>query len=73
MDWKLWGTAIVTTLLAVTIFVHQTSYGQELMRFSELFQLTANAATVLGIPIAILVYLDEMKKERKEREYGTFI
>lgn len=72
MNWKLWGTAIVTTLLAVTIFVHQTSYGQGLMRFSELFQLTANAATVLGIPIAILVYLDEMKKERKEREYATF-
>ena len=72
MNWKLWGTAIITVLLAGMFFVHQTNYGGGLLRFSELFQLAANTVTVLGIPIAILVYLDEMKKDRKEREYGTF-
>jgi len=71
MNWKLWGTRIIAVLLAGTFLVYQINY-KELLQYQDIIQLTANAVTVLGIPVAIFVYLDEMKSERREREYGTF-
>jgi hypothetical protein len=42
------------------------------MSFQDLLQILTNIATILGIPIAIIVFLNEKAKERKEREYGTY-
>jgi hypothetical protein len=47
-------------------------YEVKLMEIADAFKLLANAATILGVPIAIVVYLNEKRKERREREYGTF-
>lgn len=72
MNWKLWGTRVIAVLLVGTFLIYQVHYGEELLRYAKLFEFAASVVTVLGIPFAIFVYLDEMKKERHEREYGTF-
>jgi len=35
-------------------------------------EVLTNWITILGVPIAIYLYWQEKKKERKEREYGTY-
>ena len=34
--------------------------------------IAAHISTVLGIPLAILLFLNEKRKERHDREYGTY-
>jgi hypothetical protein len=43
-----------------------------MMSLVELFTLLANTATILGVPIAILLYLHEKRRERREREDATY-
>lgn len=38
----------------------------------EALQMLSHAATTLGVPIAIVLFLNEKRKERREREYGTY-
>jgi hypothetical protein len=38
----------------------------------EILQLLADFATFLGFPILIIVFINEKRKERREREYGTY-
>ncbi|MBK8987361.1 MAG: hypothetical protein IPM39_15005 [Chloroflexi bacterium] len=38
----------------------------------EVLEMLAYIATVLGIPIAILLFVNEKRKERRDREYGTY-
>lgn len=35
-------------------------------------QILANIATMVGVPIAIVIFVFEKRKERREREYGTY-
>lgn len=42
------------------------------MHFSLLSDLLANLATFLGIPLAIILFMNEKQKERHEREYETY-
>lgn len=42
------------------------------MSLTELLNALADAATVLGIPIAIILFVNEKRRERREREYGTY-
>lgn len=39
---------------------------------SQYLEITTHIITILGVPTAIYVYLKEQKKQREEREYGTF-
>ncbi len=36
------------------------------------FELATQLVTIMGVPIAIYVYLREQKEQRVEREYGTY-
>lgn len=38
----------------------------------DVLQALANVAAVLGIPAALFVYIQEKRRERIEREYGTY-
>lgn len=42
------------------------------MTFLQVLEALSYIVTVLGFPIAIIVYLNEKEKERREREYGTY-
>jgi uncharacterized membrane-anchored protein len=42
------------------------------MSLMEALEMLANIATVLGIPIAIILFVNEKRKERRDREYGTY-
>ena len=42
------------------------------MSLLELFEMLANIATILGIPVAIALFVNEKRKERRDREYGTY-
>lgn len=35
-------------------------------------EIASSLTALLGIPVAIYIYLQEKKRERKEREYGTY-
>ena len=36
------------------------------------FEILANIATLLGVPIAIWLFANEKRRERLDREYGTY-
>jgi hypothetical protein len=38
----------------------------------DLLDILSSLATILGIPIAILLFYNEKRRERKDREYGTY-
>ena len=40
--------------------------------FSQYLGVVTSIITILGLPAAIFVYLQEQKSQRSEREYGTF-
>ena len=42
------------------------------MSLMEVMELLAKIATILGIPLAIILFVNEKSKERREREYGTY-
>ncbi len=42
------------------------------MSFVEIIDLLAQLVTLIGVPAAIYVFLEEKRKERREREYGTY-
>jgi hypothetical protein len=42
------------------------------MTLKDTFELLAHIATILGIPVAILIFVNEKRKERRDREYGTY-
>jgi hypothetical protein len=42
------------------------------MTFEKLVEILANLATFIGVPIAIILFYFEKKKERRDREYGTY-
>jgi len=42
------------------------------MALIEVLDMLADIATVLGIPVAILLFANEKRKERRDREYGTY-
>jgi hypothetical protein len=42
------------------------------LSFLQILEMLSYLATILGIPIAILLYMNEKRKERLEREYGTY-
>jgi hypothetical protein len=42
------------------------------MSLNEIIQICSNIATILGIPIAIILFINEKRKERRDREYGTY-
>jgi hypothetical protein len=42
------------------------------MPLKDIFEILAHIATVLGIPVAILIFFNEKRKERRDREYGTY-
>jgi len=42
------------------------------MSANEWLSILSNAATIVAVPIAVLVYVNEKRKERREREYGTY-
>jgi hypothetical protein len=44
----------------------------DLGKANEIAQLLANVATFLGIPIAVIAYLRDRRKDKAEREVETF-
>ena len=40
--------------------------------FADVLNILADLATTLGIPVAIIVFVNEKRQERREREYGTY-
>lgn len=42
------------------------------MTLFEIIKFLADLATVLGIPVAIVIFINEKRQERREREYGTY-
>lgn len=42
------------------------------MSFQDILLLLSTIVSILGIPIAILVFVNEKRKERRDREYGTY-
>ncbi len=44
----------------------------DLLTLKLYLEILASIITVLGVPTAIYLYFLEKKKERKEREYGTY-
>ncbi|MDD8025555.1 MAG: hypothetical protein PHI34_03495 [Acidobacteriota bacterium] len=39
---------------------------------NEILQTFAHIAAILGIPIAIILFINEKRKERRDREWGTY-
>jgi len=44
----------------------------EIQNYKLYLDIISTWITILGVPIAIVLYYKEKKKERKEREYGTY-
>jgi len=42
------------------------------MSILETLQVLSNLAALLGIPVGLFVFIDEKRKERRDREYGTY-
>lgn len=42
------------------------------MSLGEWMNILSNITVILGFPIALLVFIYDRRKERKEREYGTY-
>jgi hypothetical protein len=42
------------------------------MSLTEILGALSDLAAVLGIPLAIILFVNEKRKERREREYGTY-
>ncbi len=42
------------------------------MTLLETLQMLSYIATLVGIPVGLFVYIEEKRKERKDREYGTY-
>jgi hypothetical protein len=42
------------------------------MALNEIVEIFSYIATILGIPIAIILFINEKRKERRDREYGTY-
>jgi len=42
------------------------------MTIIEIMEILSYLATILGIPIAIILFINEKRKERRDREYGTY-
>ena len=42
------------------------------MDFLRLITIIAHIAAILGIPLALFLFYDEKRKERRDREYGTY-
>lgn len=40
--------------------------------FAQYLEIATFIITILGVPFAIFMYLDEQKSQRAEREYGTY-
>ncbi|MBN2807559.1 MAG: hypothetical protein JXR22_12950 [Prolixibacteraceae bacterium] len=38
----------------------------------DLIQIVSGIVTILGLPLALVLFFNEKRKERKEREYGTY-
>ncbi len=42
------------------------------MLLKDILEMLSYIATILGIPLALLLFWDEKRKERRDREYGTY-
>jgi len=42
------------------------------MPLTEILGALSDVAAILGIPIAIILFVNEKRKERRDREYGTY-
>jgi hypothetical protein len=42
------------------------------MSLTEILGALSDVAAILGIPIAIILFANEKRKERRDREYGTY-
>lgn len=42
------------------------------MELSDYIQIISGIVTILGLPLALFLFYNEKKKERKDREYGTY-
>ena len=42
------------------------------MSLNETIEMLSYLATILGIPIAIILFVNEKRQERRDREYGTY-
>ncbi|MGB5157786.1 hypothetical protein [Desulfobacterium sp. N47] len=39
---------------------------------NEYLQIITSVVTILGLPLAVLLFYLEKRKERRDREYGTY-
>jgi len=53
-------------------FIITISGGDMWQQFVDALPLAADFATAFGIPVAIFTFLMEKRRERREREYGTY-
>lgn len=42
------------------------------MTLKDILEMLSYVATIFGIPFALFLYWDEKRKERRDREYGTY-
>jgi hypothetical protein len=43
-----------------------------ILSVKEFLELSTHVITILGLPVAIFIYYQEKKKDRRDREYGTY-
>nr|WP_321409923.1 hypothetical protein [uncultured Carboxylicivirga sp.] len=44
----------------------------EAITLNNYLQIASSIVTILGLPLALYLFYNDKKKERKEREYGTY-